>query len=90
MCVAFQLNLTVPGSGRVCSLLDLQKSLPNVPLGSIWCWTASYCLQNVVLINVNQVTVCAKDSSFVTYLMSFVGFEHEAKSSRGNLVISFN
>ena len=35
-----------------------------------------------------QVTICVKDSSFVTYLMSFVGFEHEAQSSRGNLIIT--
>lgn len=35
-----------------------------------------------------QVTICVKDSSFVTYLMSFVGFEHEAQSSGGNLIIS--
>lgn len=51
---------------------------------------ASRCLLRVVLINMIQVTICVKDSSFVTYLMSFVGFEHEAQSSRGNLIISFN
>jgi len=45
---------------------------------------------SVVLINMIQVPICAKDSSFVTYLMSFVGFEHETQSSRGNLIISFN